>query len=88
MSRRGGDVPGALLAAGVFVGPVGTAEGATGAVDLVLALRYAPQTGSSNAKRNQPIRGREGMECHSTFASLPALVTLSLCLKKGCQNFN
>lgn len=38
VSRRGRDVPGALLTAGVLVRPVGAAQGAAGTVDLVLAL--------------------------------------------------
>lgn len=36
----GGDVPGALLPAGVLVRPVGAAEGSAGAVDLVLTLSW------------------------------------------------
>lgn len=40
MSRRGCDVPGALLAAGVLVWPVGAAQGPAGAVDLMLTLGW------------------------------------------------
>lgn len=40
VSRRGCDVPGALLAAGVLVWPVGAAQGPAGAVDLMLTLGW------------------------------------------------
>lgn len=40
VSRHGCDVPGALLAAGILVWPVGAAQGPTGAVYLVLTLSW------------------------------------------------
>lgn len=40
VARRGCDVPGALLTAGILVRPVGAAQGPTGVVDLMLTLSW------------------------------------------------
>lgn len=53
VSRRGSDVPGALLPAGVLVGPVGAAQGPAGAVDLMLALSWTHTETREHTRRKE-----------------------------------
>lgn len=54
VSRRGCDVPGALLTAGILVWPVRAAQRATGAVDLVFTLSWmhTHRNKQAHTKRN------------------------------------
>lgn len=51
MSWRGCDVPGALLAAGILVWPVRTAQGSTGTVDLMFTLSWTHTQANTHRER-------------------------------------
>lgn len=63
VTRGGGDVPGALLPAGVLVRPVGAAEGSAGAVDLVLTLSWRER----EEKRTKNIKNQA---CKAIYSKL------------------